>query len=257
MPLLLDDDDSLTGDQDAVTALTQGLGSGGADAAHAQAGWLVPAMTNIGQGYWQEGDHAGTLTARDFKDARTVVAADVEVHTITGSPVTHAITADDGHAGEDGTGRGTPIIAAFTKAHRAADADDAENWQESDLAPTLDACGQAARTATAIAWGISSDAIDRSGEGAAGTPAERAGLGIVKEASPALRAAHPQAVASTAVRRLTPRECERLQGFPDDHTLVPGTSDSTRYKELGNAVCVNVSEWVGWRINAYENGWRP
>lgn len=50
------------------------------------------------------------------------------------------------------------------------------------------------------------------------------------------------------VRRLTPRECERLQGFPDDWTLVDGTSDSARYRQLGNAVTVNVIEWLARRI---------
>ncbi len=49
-----------------------------------------------------------------------------------------------------------------------------------------------------------------------------------------------------SVRRLTPVECERLQGFPDGWTA--GFSDSTRYRMLGNAVCVNVSEWIAWRI---------
>jgi DNA (cytosine-5)-methyltransferase 1 len=47
---------------------------------------------------------------------------------------------------------------------------------------------------------------------------------------------------STNVRRLTPVECERLQGFPDDWTA--GQSDSTRYKQMGNAVVVPVVEWI-------------
>jgi DNA (cytosine-5)-methyltransferase 1 len=48
------------------------------------------------------------------------------------------------------------------------------------------------------------------------------------------------------VRRLTPVECERLQGFPDGWTA--SFSDSTRYKMLGNAVTVNVAKWIGERI---------
>lgn len=48
------------------------------------------------------------------------------------------------------------------------------------------------------------------------------------------------------VRRLTPTECERLQGFPDGWT--EGFSDSCRYKMLGNAVCVNVAEWIAGRV---------
>ncbi len=48
------------------------------------------------------------------------------------------------------------------------------------------------------------------------------------------------------VRRLTPTECERLQGFPDGWT--EGFADSVRYRMLGNAVTVSVAEWIGKRI---------
>ena len=56
-----------------------------------------------------------------------------------------------------------------------------------------------------------------------------------------------------AVRRLTPRECERLQGFPDDYTDVPWrrrnwTPDGPRYKALGNSMAVNVMGLLGERI---------
>lgn len=53
-----------------------------------------------------------------------------------------------------------------------------------------------------------------------------------------------------AVRRLTPTECERLQGFPDGWT--DGQADSQRYRQMGNAVTVNVAEWIGKRIMANE-----
>lgn len=49
-------------------------------------------------------------------------------------------------------------------------------------------------------------------------------------------------VATTQVRRLTPLECERLQGFPDGWT--EGQSDTHRYKQMGNAVAVPVVEWL-------------
>lgn len=52
------------------------------------------------------------------------------------------------------------------------------------------------------------------------------------------------------VRRLTPTECERLQGFPDGWT--EGQADSHRYKQMGNAVTVNVAEWIGKRIAEVE-----
>ena len=59
-----------------------------------------------------------------------------------------------------------------------------------------------------------------------------------------------------AVRRLTPRECERLQGFPDDWTLIPwrkataeNCPDGPRYKALGNSMAVPVMRWIGQRID--------
>jgi DNA (cytosine-5)-methyltransferase 1 len=59
-------------------------------------------------------------------------------------------------------------------------------------------------------------------------------------------------LSAMAVRRLTPRECERLQGFPDDYTLVTyrnkPAADSPRYKALGNSMAVPVMRWIGQRI---------
>lgn len=57
---------------------------------------------------------------------------------------------------------------------------------------------------------------------------------------------------ASGVRRLTPLECERLQGFPDGWT--DGQSDSHRYRQLGNAVTVPVAEWIGHRLVAVD-GW--
>ena len=51
-----------------------------------------------------------------------------------------------------------------------------------------------------------------------------------------------------AVRRLTPKECERLQGFPDNYTAIPGAADGPRYKALGNSMAVPVMRWIGERI---------
>ena len=46
------------------------------------------------------------------------------------------------------------------------------------------------------------------------------------------------------IRRLTPLECERLQGFPDGWTELPGASDSSRYKALGNSVAIPCVEYI-------------
>jgi DNA (cytosine-5)-methyltransferase 1 len=62
------------------------------------------------------------------------------------------------------------------------------------------------------------------------------------------------ALAVPRVRRITPRECERLQGFPDDYTLVAHkgkpAADGNRYKAIGNSMAVNVMRWIGTRIEA-------
>jgi site-specific DNA-cytosine methylase len=70
----------------------------------------------------------------------------------------------------------------------------------------------------------------------------------------------PKAMQSMAVRRLTPKECERLQGFPDDHTLIPWRNkpadqcpDGPRYKALGNSMAVPCMAWIGKRIARVEN----
>ena len=59
-----------------------------------------------------------------------------------------------------------------------------------------------------------------------------------------------------SVRRLTPMECERLQGFPDGYTDVPyrgkRAADGPRYKALGNSMAVNCMRWIGRRIEMVE-----
>jgi DNA (cytosine-5)-methyltransferase 1 len=63
-----------------------------------------------------------------------------------------------------------------------------------------------------------------------------------------------------AIRRLTPKECERLQGFPDDWTKIPYRNkeadqcpDGPRYKACGNSMAVPVMRWIGERINLIES----
>lgn len=64
-----------------------------------------------------------------------------------------------------------------------------------------------------------------------------------EDMSPTLKASQqPPSVTGSTVRRLTPVECERLQGFPDQWT--EGQADSHRYKQLGNAVAVPVVQWI-------------
>ena len=59
---------------------------------------------------------------------------------------------------------------------------------------------------------------------------------------------------SMAVRRLTPTECERLQGFPDGYTNIKDKCpDGLRYKALGNSMAVPVMKWIGERIKTVDS----
>lgn len=61
-----------------------------------------------------------------------------------------------------------------------------------------------------------------------------------------------EGVALPALRKITPRECERLQGMPDDWTLIPDAKDAPRYKAIGNSMAVPVMRWIGEGIAVVE-----
>ncbi len=91
-----------------------------------------------------------------------------------------------------------------------------------------------------------------------GQNSARAGLSLDADTSPTLSATkQPSVSVQNLVRRLTPTECERLQGFPDQWTDVPyrgreHAPDSPRYKALGNSMAVPVMAWIGRRIQQAE-----
>lgn len=87
-----------------------------------------------------------------------------------------------------------------------------------------------------------------------GQGAAAGGIGYDENLSPTLGAADsgsnrtPTLMSGMQVRRLTPVECERLQGFPDNYTNIPKAADGPRYKALGNSMAVPVMKWLGERI---------
>ncbi|EKR1420444.1 Dam family site-specific DNA-(adenine-N6)-methyltransferase [Salmonella enterica subsp. diarizonae serovar 50:z:z52] len=97
----------------------------------------------------------------------------------------------------------------------------------------------------------------------AGQGAKAGEIGYAEEQSPTLTSASsginltPAVIHGVAVRRLTPVECERLQGFPDNHTLISWRGkdaadcpDGPRYKAIGNSMAVPVMRWIGEHIAA-------
>jgi len=95
-------------------------------------------------------------------------------------------------------------------------------------------------------------------QGSGATSQTANGNGYNKETSFTLNSTDVHGIAkSMDVRRLTPVECERLQGFPDNYTDIQlkgkPTPDGPRYKALGNSMAVPVMKWIGERINLVEN----
>jgi DNA (cytosine-5)-methyltransferase 1 len=94
-----------------------------------------------------------------------------------------------------------------------------------------------------------------------GQSAQAHSIGYESEMAPTLEAGSggnnkPAVHVGMAVRRLTPVECERLQGFPDNYTDIKSknkpTPDGPRYKALGNSMAVPVMAWIGQRIEQVE-----
>ena len=87
------------------------------------------------------------------------------------------------------------------------------------------------------------------------TPRDGIGIGKPNDVGFTLQAAHSHALMTPElqVRRLTPKECERLQGFPDLYTLTPfrgkSAADGNRYKALGNSMAVPVMRYIGEQID--------
>lgn len=152
-----------------------------------------------------------------------------------GGLIAHSLRADGFDASEDGTGRGTPLVPC------AFDARQSDVITYGDRSGPLDTDGHS----IAIAF----SAKDHGADAGDIAPTLRAGGHVGSHANGGVM---PAVAQHMSVRRLTPRECERLQGFPDDYTLIPyrgkPAADGPRYKALGNSMAVPVMAWIGRRI---------
>lgn len=227
--------------QKAVAALTaRGVGTCGADDNQAQAGHLIA----FGGG--NTAGHIDVATACTAHGIR--LDFDTETFAVHGTqdPDTNCELA---HTLGRNNGQENACIA-FSYKDNGADA-------TSDLSPTIRAGNHDKSHANsgqppAIAYAFK-----------AGQGAKAGGIGYAEEQSPTLTSASsgtnlaPAVMHGVAVRRLTPIECERLQGFPDNHTLIGWRGkdadecpDGPRYKAIGNSMAVPVMRWIGERIAA-------
>jgi DNA (cytosine-5)-methyltransferase 1 len=232
-----------------------------------------------GSGYRNDADTADNLVAT----ARCLTAGhgmrlDWETETF----VTHTLRGDGFDASEDGTGRGTPLVPTAYRtspncgAWETGDRTDAlttgsdptshviaftckdHGADVGDLSPTLRAMGHDGSHANAgghVAICIKGAAIGREPHNG-----PQFGEVLFDGTSYTLNCVDRHAVLPphhrSAVRRLTPRECERLQGIPDDHTLVPyrgkPMADGPRYKLVGNSWAVPVARWIFSRVDTMD-----
>ena len=212
-------------------------GGWGSDVELAAGEYMQPVTARmVAFGEYVDDGTASAMKARDYKDATDLVTQPMafDGYNQTLSTTSQTIRSDktDGdHIGMVLQGVAQPI--AFS---RNDDGRDATN----DLSPTMRVAGRAGGM-----------------------------LSVVQPMAPTLTATNdpsrsPQSTevtnqvaavhaASMAVRRLTPIECERLQGFPDNYTNIPWrkqpeSPDGPRYKALGNSMAVPVMGWIGKRI---------
>lgn len=229
--------------QGVATALTRGLGSGGADDNRAQGNWYVP-------------DISPAMKARDCKgpssdgdgDGLPLVAATLSSGAPIGSNqagrrreddvnlVAHTLKGEGHDASEDGTGRGVPLVTSI-------------QCNGGDIGLDLPSLR---RGNGAFTGGVPAVAFQ--------TRIARNGRGQPKDVTDALTScdggthadSKPHVAYGSTVRRLLPVECERLMGFPDNYTAIPyrgkPMADAPRYRMLGNSMAVNVMRWIGERI---------
>lgn len=235
-----------------LASRTSGGGFPGTD--EACSGYLQPVTGTLNA----NGKAAGSATQQDVESGMLVVHG-------TQDP---DVRLDQAHTLGRNNGMENALLAFSCKDH-GADA--------GQISPTLRAMGHGGSHANAggqvavcvtgdIAHTLKAEGFDASEDGTGrGQPIiasfhenQRAELtlndtaGTVKCAGGKPGQGYPAAMVGSAVRRLTPTECERLQGFPDGYTLVPyrnkEAADGPRYKALGNSMAVPVMRWIGERI---------
>lgn len=204
-------------------ALTGRLGGGGPDDNKAQSGFYVP----------QPYKTANTLTSRMFKGVNS-----------------------DLNEGQ------TPVISQYGNKAEALTCEGADASPCADRGPTVIAFhgSQDPDVSGAITHPVARNqgrecciAFTERGRAAGRTLECQEERGYCQQDPGGGRSHNLQIMTSQRqVRRLTPRECERLQGFPDDYTLIAyrgkPAADAPRYRALGNSMAVPVMDWIGERI---------
>lgn len=218
--------------QPPIAALTaNGVGTCGADDNQAQAGHLIATGHRmVAFGEYAQDQTASTMKARDYKDA-----TDLVVHG------TQDPCVSDNLAFSLGRNNGGENVVAFSAKDNLGDLSE-------NVSPTLRACGSQNANQNSGHWVAIHENNNAEVRLSSVTPTINTRGGKVGQG-------YQACFNGSTVRRLTPIECERLQGFPDDYTNVPyrnkPAADGPRYKALGNSKATNCVQWLGVRIQLH------
>jgi hypothetical protein len=282
---------------DAVAALRASAGSSGFDEMNhpviAQPVAFTPGNLARGAGASPNAEVFSTLRCsegRGADDQRPCVAfqqnqlGEVRCNTVAGTVNTNS----------NASGRNTPMVAIGTDCYNGAITGNvaatmgtpgssvnasgptvmqamAFPWQSAldPIGKPDDVCGTLIKNQVmGVAHSLRADGFDASEDGTGrGTPLVPVAPSLTATNDPSRSPQSSEVTRQVAavhastmtVRRLSARECERLQGFPDDWTLIPWRKkpaeecpDGPRYKALGNSMACNCMAWIGERIAAYE-----
>jgi DNA (cytosine-5)-methyltransferase 1 len=220
---------------------------------------LVTTNRLVAFGEYADDGTASTLKARDYKDHTDLIVyethpADSRVKEM--GEVCQTVTS------RWGTGGGNvPLVQSYSIREDAK----ANNFSATPLevTPALQALRPSvqshhAQTFVAHAFKVRGG-CEGGGKGYLGSDEKAFTLSVTQDQQIAFNVTDEAKVQNMAVRRLTPTECERLQGFPDNYTNIPwrgkpDSPDAPRYKAMGNSMAVPVMAWIGKRIQEVEDG---
>lgn len=187
----------------------------------------LSARTTAGGGLGTDFECSGglvpALTTKPFADRESEEGKLIVAHTLRGEGF---------DASEDGTGRWTPLVPV---AYRCGG--DGDVWESGDRIAALTTGTDPSSHILAFGGNNTQGPIN---------------IATACNAKERFDFESETFVLHRAVRRLTPREWERLQGFPDDYTLITHrgkpAADGPRYKSIGNSIAIPVLRWIGKRL---------
>lgn len=257
------------GDDKANALLTPNGGRGGIGCGAVLAP-TIPSRQSAGGGLGTDFDlDGGVIPIQEIGKRQSGTAENGVGHGKPGDPmftlqagaihgIAHSLRADGFDGSEDGTGRGTPLVISHGQANAEVVSDGSPSLTCNHEAPIVFTSKDSGSDAGSLSPTLRAGTHSKSHANGGCAPAvcspitagcaKGSGVNDGKKGAPQNLLIH-----SMAVRRLTPLECEKLQGFPPGYTAIEyrgkPACDGPRYKALGNSMAVPVISWIGNRMD--------